>query len=182
MPIIGTIASSISGNLYNASYDSIASTTVGAGGVSNVTFSSIPATYTHLQIRANIVAGATFSQILLNSDSGANYTYHQMYADGATINGAGAANQNQIFAAQTLNSTTNPTVMILDVLDYKDTNKFKTVRLWSGIDTNGGGEVYFRSGLWMNTNAISTIQIQAQGGTSTFAQNTIFSLYGIAVA
>ena len=32
-------------------YESIATVTVGAGGSSSVTFSSIPSTYTHLQIR-----------------------------------------------------------------------------------------------------------------------------------
>lgn len=32
-------------------YDSIATTTVGAGGAASITFSSIPSTYQHLQIR-----------------------------------------------------------------------------------------------------------------------------------
>ncbi len=43
----------LAGNAYfqPTAYESIATTTVGAGGTSTITFSSIPSTYTHLQIR-----------------------------------------------------------------------------------------------------------------------------------
>jgi hypothetical protein len=52
MPILGIIASAITGNLVTTSYESIETVTVGSGGSATVlTFSSIPATYTHLQIR-----------------------------------------------------------------------------------------------------------------------------------
>ena len=50
MPILGIIASSIQGSKTTA-YESIATQTVGAGGVASVTFSSIPSTYKHLQLR-----------------------------------------------------------------------------------------------------------------------------------
>jgi hypothetical protein len=51
MPILGIIASAITGNLVTTSYESIETVTVGSGGSATVTFSSIPATYTHLQIK-----------------------------------------------------------------------------------------------------------------------------------
>jgi hypothetical protein len=52
-PILGILASGMSGNLWapGKDFDSIATTTVGAGGASTITFSSIPSTYRHLQIR-----------------------------------------------------------------------------------------------------------------------------------
>ena len=50
MPILGIIASSRLTAAPN-SYESIYTTNVGSGGVADVTFNSIPATYTHLQIR-----------------------------------------------------------------------------------------------------------------------------------
>ena len=52
MPILGIIASSISGNLDANDFESIATVSVGSGGAANVEFTSIPATFTHLQIRA----------------------------------------------------------------------------------------------------------------------------------
>jgi hypothetical protein len=51
MPILGIIASAITGNLVTTSYESIATVTVGGGGSATIDFTSIPATYTHLQIR-----------------------------------------------------------------------------------------------------------------------------------
>jgi len=51
-PMLGIMASAISGNLFTPSkdYDSIATVTVSTA-VSSITFSSIPATYRHLEIR-----------------------------------------------------------------------------------------------------------------------------------
>ena len=50
MPILGTVASQFSSKPFG-SYESIQTVTVGLGGAANVEFTSIPATYTHLQIR-----------------------------------------------------------------------------------------------------------------------------------
>ena len=48
--ILGILASSgVAAGAAN-SYESIATVTVGSGGSSTITFSSIPATFTHLQI------------------------------------------------------------------------------------------------------------------------------------
>ena len=49
MPILGILASSYPA--VSTSYESIATVTVGSGGAANVEFTSIPGTYTHLQIR-----------------------------------------------------------------------------------------------------------------------------------
>jgi hypothetical protein len=64
----------------------------------------------------------------------------------------------------------------LDILDYKDTNKYKTVRDLSGLDANGSGGVEFGSGLWMNTAAINTLKVYAIGN---LVQYTQFALYGV---
>jgi len=78
MPILGTVASQFSSKPFN-SYESIQTVTVGAGGTATVTFSSIPATYTHLQIRGIARASAdTQLDVTLNSDTGSNYSYHTL--------------------------------------------------------------------------------------------------------
>jgi hypothetical protein len=61
-------------------FESIATTTVGAGGATTITFSSIPATYQHLQIRVlartNRSAGVDIMSMRMNGDTGNNYSDH----------------------------------------------------------------------------------------------------------
>lgn len=183
MPILGTIASSYF--TATGSFESIATQSVGAGGVSSVTFSSIPSTYTHLQIRAitKTTESATKDWTVLymrfNSDTGSNYALHQINGTGAAV-GAGAASSTSFtygpYAAKSgLASTFAGTVM--DILDYANTNKYKTVRALTGVDMNGAGEISFQSGLWMNTSAINTINIYPT--TANLDQYSHFALYGI---
>lgn len=188
MPIIGVIDSSKSGNLYAASFDSIATVTVGAGGTSNVEFTNIPAGYTHLQIRAMAAdEGTGFYDILMryNNDSGANYAGHQIYGDGAlaisSILGGTPTSSLYPFYTNGVNNGASSIfgTMVLDILDYSNTNKFKTFRSLNGIDRNGSGFILFRSGVWMSTNAITSIRFTS---TNDIAQYSHFALYGIKVA
>jgi hypothetical protein len=66
---------------------------------------------------------------------------------------------------------------ILDILDYKDTNKYKTARSLDGSDANGSGEISLRSGSWRNTAAITSITLTPTG--TGIAQYSSFALYGI---
>ena len=81
-PILGIYASQISGHLFapSGAYDSIATTTVGAGGASSITFSSIPSTYTHLQVRITAKGNRGIvienAYLTFNGDSGTNYNAH----------------------------------------------------------------------------------------------------------
>ena len=155
-------------------YQSISTVTVGAGGASSITFSSIPATYQHLQIRLfskNSSDNGTIS-MRYNGDSGSNYSIHDLYGNGATASAAGAANQTYTFAS--LTGSTQAAVSIIDILDYADTNKYKTNRSLIGVDYNGSGYVWFSSGNWRSTSAINSIVLAA-----TFNQYTHAALYGI---
>jgi hypothetical protein len=66
---------------------------------------------------------------------------------------------------------------VVDILDYKDTNKYKTVRNLTGVDMNGMGELGLISGLWRNTNAITSILFYPPA--NNIAQYSHFALYGI---
>ena len=85
-PILGIIASQDYTRVTN-SYESIATVTVGSP-VSSITFSSIPATYTHLQIRGiirnNANVGGDAASFRFNSDSSSSYTEHYVAGNGAT--------------------------------------------------------------------------------------------------
>jgi hypothetical protein len=169
-------------------YDSISTVTVGSGGSASISFTSIPSTYTHLQIRGIARTDRTayfldFGKITFNSDSSSVYTTHQLQGDGsaasnyAEINTAyGIMNRFAAVASPTPANTFG--AAIIDILDYTNTNKFKTIRNLGGCDTNGAGEVGLYSSLWRNTAAISTITIAPGGGTQ-FNQYSQFALYGI---
>ena len=166
------------GGVVATDFESIATTTVGAGGVSSITFSSIPSTYTHLQVRymtlTNTLAGPTTLQF--NSDTtGANYYYHTLFGNGTSaLAGAGTSAYAPVFQG----NATYPGVGILDILDYANTNKYKTARNIDGYDTNNtiSGTLGLTSGLWKNTAAITSITFVAN---TTFNQYTKFALYGI---
>lgn len=193
MPIIGTIASSTRQGLSTNSYESIATVTVGSGGASDITFSSIPGTYTHLQIRG-ISCGTRAdyrigeAEITFNSDTGANYACHDMYGNGSTVTTTGLSSRSNIrIAPGTLGGNAGGTAffgaIIIDILDYANTNKYKTMRSLSGVDINGdyagvAGRLGVTSGLWQNTNAITSIKFTPTGA-SPFVQYTTFALYGV---
>jgi hypothetical protein len=162
------------------SYESIATVTVGAGGSATVSFTSIPATYTHLQIRSfsRIPTGGNNGLLTFNSDTGANYATHLLYGDGASAAAISFINDNYIYGSRVSTATSTYGVGVIDILDYANTNKFKTVRLLTGNDDNGSGIVSLNSGLWRSTSAITSITYTAQSG-GTFAQYTQFALYGI---
>ena len=186
MPILGVVASSISGNLFSASYDSIATVTVGAGGVSTVTISSIPATYTHLQLRyitRNNRSGQSVDAINIkaNGDSGTNYSNHRLQTNGSTISSSGGSTLPYSIFGQTPASTESANVFgagVMDILDYSNTNKFKTFRTISGFNANGSGFVGLYSGSWQSTAAINSLTISSNDG-SGILQYSEFALYGI---
>jgi hypothetical protein len=164
------------------SYESISTVTVSTA-VSSVTFTSIPATYKHLQIRG-IIRQSTggFDQALLqfNSDTGNNYARHTLLGEGSTASAEATASTNKISIAAIPGSTQTASVFgatITDILDYTNTNKYTTTRALAGTDNNGTGYFWFSSGLWQNTAAITTITITP--GTGNFVQYTQFALYGI---
>jgi len=175
--IAGTLSVGVTPS--TSSYESIATVTVGAGGSSTITFSSIPSTYTHLQIRGiartatNVSLGLRF-----NSDTASNYSRHYLNGNGASAGAGGGASSTSAYAGTTATATSAFGANVIDVLDYKDTNKYKTIRALSGGDNNGSGFVQFMSGSWRNTNAVSNIDIfQVDGDTIT--QYSSFALYGI---
>jgi hypothetical protein len=182
MPVLGIIASQMTGHLFapSGAYDSIATTTVGAGGATTVTFSSIPSTYTHLQLRCfiNNAGGNISTNMQFNSDTGANYAKHIISGDGSSVSTAGSASVTSMtFQMYSGNTANNYSGTIIDILDYSNTNKNKTVRGLSGWDNNGSGSIVLGSGLWMNTAAVSTISIGLGG--SNWTQYSSFALYGI---
>jgi len=162
-------------------YESIATTNVGAGGTSTITFSSIPSTYKHLQIRAICKMPQYESMILrFNGISTNSYSRHYMQGSGSSVSAGGAANltsvSNLLYADGS--ATSNYGAFITDILDYSSTDKNKTTRTLWGQDFNGSGYLGFDSGAFYSTNAVSTITLTTSGA-QTISQYSSFALYGI---
>jgi hypothetical protein len=184
------IANQIAGIFSGASapavgdFDCIAFATVGGGGSSFFDFTGIPATYTHLQLRlmtkSTFAGNASALFIQFNNNTGANYAQHGLGGDGAAAFAYAVTSATATGGGFSAGSTASNTfgVAVADILDYKDANKYKTMRLMSGADFNGSGQIRMVSGLWQNTAAITSIKIyDANGGT--LSQYSHAALYGI---
>ena len=185
---VGIYASQISGHLVVPnSYYSIATQTITSGTASSITFSSIPQTYTHLQLRLlannNDTVGSGLNNVrcsgYFNGDTtDTNYYNHYLNGDGYSAN-AGSENSAKWAMSATRNSMIAPGIAIADILDYTNTNKYKTTRSlwgWNNDDANYGA-VRLLSGVWSNTAAINSITITPESGA--FKAYSSFALYGI---
>lgn len=165
------------------SYESIATVTVGSGGTSTITFSSIPSTYKHLQVRGigKSTNGANGANLFLkaNSDAGNNYSWHQLYGDGVSTGAGGIASLSPVITTSLTGTASTSTFAstVIDILDYANTSKYKTFRSLGGYDVNAGGVVQLRSSVWMNTAAINTLTFTVDG--YNFSEYSSFALYGI---
>ena len=189
-PIIGIMASANWASANASSFDSIATATA-AGGETSFTFSSIPSTYKHLQIRIlykdtySTTANTQVTQLQFNGDTGTNYVYHYLQGNGTSATAGGATGQTAAFVVNSggtsaAGQTSIFGVGIADILDYASTSKNKTIRSIGGLNNNTTStSIYLglSSSLWLNTAAITSIKILP--GNIAFAAGTTFALYGI---
>jgi hypothetical protein len=165
------------------SYESIA-TANGTGSSGTISFTSIPSTYKHLQLRAigrSDYAGANVQiAVRFNSDTASNYSTHYIVGNGSTATASAAANTTFAEGGQVSAATSTASAMgsaVMDILDYADTNKYKTLRSLSGFDANGSGQILLTSGAWRSTSAITSVILIA--GAGNWTTTTQFALYGI---
>lgn len=170
-------------------FESIATLTA-AGGETSLTFSSIPSTYKHLQLRilakdtTNNTDDAGYS-LRFNGISTTVYDFHRIKADGTNVSANGTVNQSSMsFTYGAVASGAAAASMfgvgIIDIHDYTDTSKNKTVRALVGSNINSAGTttgIALDSGLWRSTAAISSITFLPD--LTAFAAGSVFSLYGI---
>ena len=178
----------------NAAYDPagffLIQRVAGTGSSGTITFSSIPQTYKHLQVRmiskmdaynanANINTRLTF-----NSDTSSTYWFHWLEGNGSTV--SSGANSNNFInirssVMDTADSNTNSMACaIIDIQDYSSTTKNKTVRYFSGNDKSVANTSYratLGSGLWSTTSAVSTLTLVNEVGN--YSSSSTFALYGM---
>jgi hypothetical protein len=175
-PILGIFASSALAAANATSYESIATVTVGSGGASNIEFTSIPGTYTHLQIRgiARASGGANWFAVQLNGKAPTKTP--TLEGNGSAVGADGHSIGQMVTSSQTADCFS---ASVIDILDYANTNKNKTVRCLTGRDVNGsGGQINLCSEFLDSTSAITSIKLLPDI-SNNFAQYSHFALYGI---
>jgi hypothetical protein len=182
MPILGTVASQFSGKSFG-SFESIA-TAYGNDSSVNITFSSIPSTYKHLQIRwSGTNIGENYRQnyyVKFNGSTGTPYTWQRIFTNAGTpliIDQGQLAGAMEFGYQNGYQWSSTLTGGIIDILEYASTSKSKTVRSFSGFSpATIEGNLSIASGMWISTDAITSITISAGEQWATGSQ---FALYGI---
>jgi len=183
--LTGVFASQISGRLapsLTGSYDALGSVTVPSGGLSSITFAGIPQTgYSHLQLRGITRSSGPASNSILrfNGDTGNNYASHWLVGNGSSAS-VGSSTSRASMYIDIIGANSSGAMWsadVIDILDYANTNKNKTIRALAGQDFNGSGTIWLASGLWINTSAINSITIT--GDFVNFTEHSQFSLYGV---
>lgn len=187
--VAGTLSAGVAAS--TTAFESIASAT-GTGSSGTISFTSIPSTYQHLQIRyigkedstASAVARNIYIQF--NSDTGStSYAYHELLGTGSAASASGSPNQNAIFLGDAIATSHSSLANVVgvgfvDILDYASSTKNKTIKTMYGCDANTAStafQINLRSGVWLSTSAITRIDIKTSSGNYTTASQ--FALYGI---
>lgn len=159
-------------------YTLIASSTVGSGGAANITFSSIPSTYTDLTILCSSKTNrGTFNNdaILLNlNGSTSSITAIRLFGDGSSA----ASNTNRGILNNAAASTSVFSNTQIYIPNYTSSN-YKSISAES-VTENNGTEAYaqLHAQLWSNTAAVTSVVLAPADGT-LFLQYTTAYLYGI---
>jgi NAD/NADP transhydrogenase alpha subunit len=134
------------------------------------------------------------TNLQINGDTGSNYTWKRMYSNpsvptGGTATTAASTSATYMNSVGILGTAASSTNMvggaIIDILDYTNTNKYKTVKSITGTDLNQeangtsvSGFSEISSGNWMNTAAVTSLTFTTTTGTNLIAPTHI-ALYGI---
>ena len=170
-------------------YTLISSVTVGSGGAANVEFTSIPATYTDLQVLTSLrtnraSAVRDVAKIQFNSNTGSNYSEIELYGTGSAASSASATSQTSARCGYPTASTATASTFSNDSIyipNYLSSNN-KSFSVDSVTETNAAAtDMVLIAGLWAQTAAITSIKIFPLVGT-LFDQYSTAYLYGISNA
>lgn len=157
---------------------------VGAGGASNITFSSIPSTYTDLllKVSARLASGSGFMLLDFNGLSTANFSNRVLEGNGSSAYSFVSGNTNYatglVGAGDTASTFTNAEFYFPNYA--VSSNKPVTI---DGVTENNGTTAYadLEALLWSNTAAITQIRLTTSSAAN-FAQYSSAYLYGVSNA
>jgi hypothetical protein len=176
----------LSASAVGSDYELIETQIIGSN-VASITFSNLnnyDSIYEHLQIRltgrtTRVQIGANIV-LRFNGDTGSNYSWHSLVGNGSIVTSIASASTTLMLGAWVAGANTTANAFgagVIDILDAYSTTKNKPMRTLNGLS---GGEVNIRvgSGLWRNTNAITSVTIFDADSTN-LVTGSRFSIYGI---
>lgn len=178
-----TYTSMLAGNdVFDESSDFLIQEVLLTSTTSSVTFNtSALSEYKHLQLRwvGRDGSNSGDSYIRFNNDSGNNYATHRLVGGGGSVSSSSVVPASTIYVGFMANNNNDSSGIfaagITDILDFASTTKNKTVRALTG--TYGSNVlVGLRSGVWLNTAAITSIEFISGG--SGWVSGSRISLYG----
>jgi hypothetical protein len=185
---LGYFATAGGGLSYAPSFEHIA--TVSGASTSTISFSSIPSTYKHLQVRftgrTTRATSGVQMYIRANSDTGGNYSSHVLRRNGtssviASYNLTSYMDSNVELIPGTDETANIVAAGVIDIVDYKETTKFKTFKMSAGLGTKYTSSLFqnvLMGGNWRSTAAISSLEFTMYASANWSSLST-FSLYGI---
>jgi hypothetical protein len=168
-------------------FELIASSAVGAGGSSSITFSSIPSTYTDLclklSLRSSNTAGPYDSVRILLNGNASNVLQMDVYGTGSAVGSEalGSPENNTISYTSNANNTANTFGnLYIYIANYASTSYTKAIFSDGVAETNSASSLAtLTAGLWNSTSAINSVQVTPYSGSYTFTQYSSASLHGI---
>jgi hypothetical protein len=152
------------------------STASGTGSAGDITFTSIPGTYTDLVLVANIFTTTNANETLrINSDSGSNYSVTVLWGNGTTAASTRGPSNAVVFQQDLFSTSTIAAMTVFNFMNYANTTTYKTVISRSN-KANQSTESHIS--MWRNTAAITSLTIAG----ATFTTDAKFTLYGIKAA
>jgi hypothetical protein len=155
----------------------IQANTLGSSAAS-VTFTSIPATYTHLCIlmSARSTTGSPDSEISEINGSSANLQGRWVWGENGSVTN-GSYSGNVVLVGLPKSSATANTFGNVQIYITNYTgSQHKSISIDSVSENNANNEAYtmLAAGLWSNTSAITSVKL-----SGNFETSSTFHLYGI---
>jgi hypothetical protein len=161
--------------------------TLTAGSAGSVNFASIPGTFTDLRLVVSAMSDAAAAsvgfKVQFNGDTGANYSYNEIFSNGGNPSGTQVLNVTSSLLGD-LSGSTAPTnsggIIVCDIPSYAGTQFHKHAQCESNQRNSSGAMGYreYTTTIWQNTAAITSILVFPDSGN--FQNNSVVSLWGIA--
>jgi hypothetical protein len=166
-------------------YTLISSVTVGSGGSSSIDFTSIPSTYTDLQILCSLktsFSGAQWGQVYLKfNTSSSSFSNQNLYGNGSSASSGSDLTTTGGFATTGGTGGTNAFANNSIYISNYASSNYKSYSVNSAPEMNATSSLMILgANLWSNTAAINAISIVDYN--ASFVQYSTVYLYGISNA